>query len=636
MPLARRPRLWPAALLWLAALAAAALVLERPAPLFVNLGAGDAAFARGFRGGWERDGLQQTGETMFRWTLDGARLEVPVGVRGGSLRARLRVARFAPGAADVTVQAGGAERDRWTQPARGWGVREVGLGAVRGPLVLSFRSQSGDPDGLGVALDWVEITGAGWIIPRSSLVPGLLCFLIGVPVLCGLFSRSAQMGLVAGVIVSASTAAAIALDRLGGLVAVARAGLPCLIALATTGVAARALGRIWPELLDEDKARAAGIPAATVVIALLALSHPFYHYPDVDTHARYLSAARADPGLLVDPTPYQSRTGAWTRDVGGRRVAFPYSPAFHVVAWPAAVFLGEELALKCVAVAALGLSALLVHALARSLGFGPSAAVLAQVLLVLLPITASRLVLALYPTLLAQALELCLIVFLARAFIDGRRPRTRALALLLAFCQAAYTGSLLTVPALVVTVALLQAVSGDRRGALALALAWAATAAAVVVLQYARFVPLFWREVLPHVGAESAGSATEGGGGIVVPALRRAGLFYDIVYPLLLVPGLLAARAASVSARRVVTAALLAGAGLLVLRYAVPVVFRDAKEVELLAGPVAALAAGGAAWLWRRGPASRAAAAVLIVAAVAWGAARAAQAYADRFVAVGR
>jgi len=399
------------------------------------------------------------------------------------------------------------------------------------------------------------------------------------------------------------------------------------------------LGRAWPELLDKDNARVAGIRVAgmTVVVALVALAHPFYYYPDVDTHARYLAAVRDKPGLLVDPTDYQARAGAWTREVGGRRVAFPYSPAFHVLAWPAALVLGEELAVKCAAAAALGTTVLLVSVLARTLGFGVGAALLAQALLVLLPVTASRLVLALYPTLLAQALELLLIVALARTSMNesGRRPAW-PLVLLMAACQAAYTGSLLTVALLVTTFALLEAAWGDRRRALVLVGLYAVTAIVVVLVQYARFLPVFWRDVASHLGEAPLAPAPQGGGGVVPQALRRAALFYDAVYPLLLVPGLLAARGAPGPARRVVTAALLAGLALLVLRYAVPVVFRDAKEVELLAGPVAALAAGGVAWLWRRGRAPRAAAAVAVILAAAWGASRAALAYAERFVAVGR
>src|SRR6185436_340491 len=111
----RRGRLRLAALAWVCGLLAATAALQRGSPLFLNLGAGDAAFARGFRGGWERDGLSGSGETMFRWTLDGSRLELPVSVVTGHLAARLRAARFAPGPAEVAVLAGGAARDRWTQ-----------------------------------------------------------------------------------------------------------------------------------------------------------------------------------------------------------------------------------------------------------------------------------------------------------------------------------------------------------------------------------------------------------------------------------------------------------------------------------------------------------------------------------------
>jgi hypothetical protein len=105
---------------------------------------------------------------------------------------------------------------------------------------------------------------------------------------------------------------------------------------------------------------------------------------------------------------------------------------------------------------------------------------------------------------------------------------------------------------------------------------------------------------------------------------------------LLLVPGLLALRGAAPPARRLLEATLLAGAALLVLRYAVPVLFRDAKEVELLAAPVAVTAAAALGWVVERGAAGRVAAAAAAAAALAWGAHRAVAVYLDRFVAVGR
>jgi len=637
MPLTRGGRVRLAALAWLGGLVAATMAFERPAPLFVNLGAGDAAFARGFRGGWERDGLRRSGETMFRWTLDGSRLELPVDVLSGRLEARLRLARFAPGVADVAVQAGGRERDRWIQPSQGWRLRRVSLGEVRGPLALAFRSGSDDPLGLGLALDWVEVTGAGLVAPRPRVLAGLGLLLLGVPLLLGLLFRSAVAAYASGALLFAVSTAAVLLDRLGGLLALARAGAPSLIALLLVLMAALALARAWPDAFPEGAARAAIVPAAAVVAALVALSHPFYYYPDVDTHARFLAAARADARLFIDPGDYQARTGAWTRDVGGRLVGFPYSAAFHVLAWPVAVFLGEETAFKCVAAAALGLTVLLVHALARCMGFGAGAALLAQALFVLLPVTASRLFLALFPTLLGQALELLLIVHLARRFAHlGEGRSAWALGLLLVLAQAAYTGSLLNVGLVVAIFAALEAARGDRRHALTLVGVYAVSAAAVVALQYARFLPVFWRDVLPHLGESPAAAAGDDAHGVVARTLRRLGLFYDVVYPLLLVPGLLAARGAPAHARRIVAAALLAGGALLVLRYAVPVVFRDAKDVELLAGPVAAVSAGGACWLWHRGRGPRTAALLALVAASAWGAGRAALVYGDRFLAVGR
>jgi hypothetical protein len=437
------------------------------------------------------------------------------------------------------------------------------------------------------------------------------------------------------------TTAVLMMDRLGGLVGLSRAGGPALLALIGLALAARAFRLVWSEPFDSDSARATEIratviPCAAVVVALVALAHPFYYYPDVDTHARYLAAARVDPRLLTDPGDYQARSGAWTRDVGGRRVAFPYSSVFHVLAWPVAVIVGEELAVKCLAATALGLTVFLVHVLARCLGFAAGAALLAQGLVVLLPVTASRLVLALFPALLGQALELLLIVFLARYWVPAEGRSAWALFLLLTLCQAAYTGSLLNVGVLVAILAAMAAAAGDRVGALRLAGLYLAATSAVVAAQYARFLPVLWRDVLPHVGPTAGTAGAQGQGGLLTSALRRLGLFYDVVYPLMLVPGLMAARGAPAPARRIVAAALLAGGALLILRYAIPVVFRDAKEIELLAGPVAALTAGGALWLWRRGPAPRIAAGLALLTAAAWGAHRAAIAYGERFVAVGR
>jgi hypothetical protein len=178
-------------------------------------------------------------------------------------------------------------------------------------------------------------------------------------------------------------------------------------------------------------------------------------------------------------------------------------------------------------------------------------------------------------------------------------------------------------------------VAGDRRKARRLLGAWSMAAAAVVLLQYARFLPVLWRDVLPHLG-EGAGPAGDEGGGLLRRMLVRAALFYDVVYPLLLAPGLVRLRRAPSPARRLLVSTLLAGAVLLVLRYALPVLFRDAKEVELLAAPVAVTAAAGLAWLAQRSSSGRLAAAAAAGIALVWGAQRAVAVYLDRFLAAGR
>ena len=170
---------------------------------------------------------------------------------------------------------------------------------------------------------------------------------------------------------------------------------------------------------------------------------------------------------------------------------------------------------------------------------------------------------------------------------------------------------------LVAVFAVLVAASGDWGGALRLVGLYLAATIAVVAAQYARFLPVFWRDVLPHVASGAGAADAPAQAGVMSGALRRLGLFYDVVYPLMLVPGLAAARGAPAPARRIVAAALLAGGALLVLRYAIPVVF--AMPMSGASGrPLAALAAEALSGVSARSAAGIAAPLALLAAA-AWG-----------------
>ena len=152
---------------------------------------------------------------------------------------------------------------------------------------------------------------------------------------------------------------------------------------------------------------------------------------------------------------------------------------------------------------------------------------------------------------------------------------------------------------------------------------------------YVGFLPTLWSGVLPHV-FEAGASGPDSGGPVAMAALRRMGTFYDLVFPALVVAGLVLFRAAPLHARRVLASALLAGTAILALRYALPTALRDAKDVELLLPAVAVLSAAALCALWSRGPAGRAAAVVALALALGWSLARDAALYGERFLAVGR
>src|SRR6185503_11461079 len=99
---------------------------------------------------------------------------------------------------------------------------------------------------------------------------------------------------------------------------------------------------------------------------------------------------------------------------------------------------------------------------------------LAQVTLALLPVTASRLTLALYPALLGQALEALLIAHLMRRLdhLVGARDSAAAFAFLLV-AQLAYTGSVINVSALVVVLAAIEGLRAEWQRAARLLGAWA-------------------------------------------------------------------------------------------------------------------------------------------------------------------
>jgi len=619
---------------WVAAVAFFVAGLERPAPLFVNVGAGDAPFARGFRERWERDGLTGSGETTFRWAADGSRLEVPVSVASGRLTARVRLARFAATPAEVTVEAGGREVDRWVQAPRGWRVREIDLGEARGPLALTFRAPGQGGDGLALAVDWVEVRGAGAVRPSGDLALRLTVFLLAPPLLVLLVLRAPTLAAGVGAFGAMVAALAVWRDRLGGLWACSAAAAPAVVAVVSVALLYRVMRRAWP---DAGTPCAAGVPLFVTLAALVAFFHPFYYYPDVDTHARFLQALRVNPSLLVDPTQPWQRRGDVTREIGGQRVPIPYAMVFHASAWPLTAVLPDTAALKTAAVVSAAAVVLLVHPLARATGLGPGWSVVAQILAALLPVLTSRLSLALYPTLFGQAWLVLLVTHLARrlSHLDGARDSAAA-TLFMFLAEATYTGSLLMVSTLVLVLSAVELLSDEWRRSLRLLGGWGIATGILLLTMYVGFLPTLWAGVLPYVFEDTGATVAAAGEASWLSALRRLAIFYDVVFPILTLAGLAAMWRRSTYARRVLGSALLAGVVVLLLRFVLRTALRDAKEVELLWAPVAVLSASALAWAWARGLPGRAMAVLALAVALGWSLLRDVSLYAERFLAVGR
>jgi hypothetical protein len=602
---------WPRGALPLLTLALCAVVLAFPRPLRVNLGAGDEPLARGFQD-WERAGPD--GRTMFRWSRDGSTIELPVRTHVEHLAVRVRLARFLPEPIAVTWRVNG--RDALVQTVRphGWHVETLDLGPLDGPVLLELRSFD-DKEALGAAIDWVEIGGVN-VRPRRVALWHLLLLVIVAPMMAG-FIAGTRAGNVMGYTLLIVLPAALWLDAGLAFAMVTKAAVPTLLALVVLATISRLPGEF-------HSAFAASAVVAT--IALLAVLHPSFYYPDVDTHARLLDAIREDPSLAVDPSAYQQRTGAWMRTIAGTKVAFPYSPAFHVVAWPLALFFGETDAVKILAAVAVGVSTLLLHGLARRAGLGLTAAVVAQVLFASLPVQSSRLCLALFPALFAQALELALLTLFA---IHLPALGTRAaglLAVAMTATQLAYTGALPNVAGIVAALAGLLWIQGERTAAVRMLAAGTVSTLVVALALYGRFLPVLWAQVLPH----AAGAADSDAGAVWDRTIGRA-LHFLGPYPLLAIAGF--RMLAPSVARTVVAAAAVAGAAFLALRGLLPFLVRDVKEIELLSAPGAMFSAAALLRVSER-PRGRYAAIGIVAGLVAWGVVRAVGAYQANLYAV--
>ncbi len=511
----------------------------------------------------------------FRWTRDHSKLALPLVTRGGEGFLTLRFARFVDGTTPLRVSvSGGPER---TMDATSGRFRTVLLHVVAapGPVTIRFDAEAPGAERLGVALDWLRLEGLPLGLAPDLAGPRLL--------LVGVFLTAVVAGLAAGTSLWVGLGAALGLALWAAADPFGCAHVTTLVAWPATASAIATAGL----LRGRSGTRAVALLfLAGYVLKGAAVFCPSYFYPDVRNHGRYTMAfAEAEGSLAARGITAQKivNTG-YPRILAGRAYVFPYSPLFFV---PFSWLSGREaieVALKQAALFAAATEMLLVFALARAAG---SRGVLAALLAATLPPLHSRLLLAMYPTIVGHLLDLLAIVAAAALCARPGRLRTAAFGAASFAALVTYISSLFNVPIFTAFLAVRERRLWPRLiGVVAL------TAMLTVAWLYLPFTLTFVTEIVPALVSGTPGGAPRPAAGGPVAALMRVPIFFGWVYPLLTLAGLVVLkRRARPAAFSVLLAYALTLATLIALKAFGGGLFRDLKE-ETFGAPLVAVATG--------------------------------------------
>ncbi|HEY6548225.1 MAG TPA: hypothetical protein VI589_09975, partial [Vicinamibacteria bacterium] len=520
-------------------LVAALLGTERVRNVALNLGPGDGPFTSGFSIPRPEsfDPYEIQDGVATHWTTHEARVTLPLVVEAPAVGLALRFARHFPdrGRLEVRLPTSAAVG---FDVVKGYETYETTLAVPGGATPLDLALQvlaGGDDRGLGVSLDWVHfelparsrvrLTGSARF--RALLGTGLLLVVLWAAGTTA--ARAAAVSVVPGLIL----AGGLLFDP--WLVHRLLRGVPeaLLLLLPLAWLCRVALGRptLWPALL-----LLVALPRAVLV------NHPDYYYPDLMIHAR-IAKLMAREGLmsLAHPDLFLGRFQEARNSVAG----FPYSIVFHVplALWNPAY----DTALCALRVGGAFLSALPVllgALLLRRLGLSAYGVFL----LAVAPTYPHWLFHATLPALFGHVFDLLLLAWLVSHVEELDRTRTFLIgALLVGAAQLAYAYGLPVTALLVAFLALFLALRDGRGRALAVRvlLMGALGAALALAIYYRHFVAGAWAAFAglsapPLFPGGATGTTAATLGGRVLLPLADAARFFDTVWPLLALAGLVA------------------------------------------------------------------------------------------------
>lgn len=533
-------------------------------PIVVDIGPSTGRYGSGFLDS------EETPPTTSRWTRQTAEFDIPLDVDGAVATFSLRAARYLDEPTHVSLTVNGNLFAGLDQARGRQRVQRVQAPVPGGPLNLGL--ESADPR-LGMALDWVRFEGLRWHIPAREWTVWILP--IGIFAALTLGGASMSVGLGATAAVLGLLAGAAALDPFGFVHAMRDVAVPAVVVSILCALVFRGQTGLLLAVI------------ATVFLKGGFLFHPSYFYNDVRQNDRFVGALRSyEGGLLERSTRAQIDLGVgYPRIIGGKKYAFPYSPLFF---WPFTALPPDRdivvRALKHVALLGAAAEVALAFLLARAIL--PAAAPAAAWLTLAFPIVTSRMLFAMWATVVAHAFDL-LAIYLAIRVVEDPRDRKAWLRLFAATIATllTYVSSLFTVSAFLLVLALLESKIRWRVVGL-----WLAAVGGVVLVLYRGFTFTFLTEILPTLltGSGRMSTAVSEDTGTLVAAFSRIVLFAGWGFPCFALAGLALIAKRREAAATVLKSYALAFLGLVLLRGLSGGLFKDLKEVEF-GGPAMAI-----------------------------------------------
>lgn len=555
----------------------------------INLGPGDGPYVSGFLPEYE---IYE--RTATHWTTRDASIELPLRVSGGPLRLSYRFVRNFAEPGEVSVWLAGRPVDRFAT-ASYFQERSVSLAPVPpSPLILRFSVRAPDTDTRGIRLDRVRLDAGpvsrirldGSARYRAALLVAILFIVL----------RASGWGRTWAASLTAPWAAFATLELLRNPWLVHRllTGLPeWLAALGALGIGVGRWHQARSPAASRDFRFVMAVAATAFVLRAGATNHPDFYYPDLRSHAQLAEVVRsAGWDFLRDPPRYIVKHGVWSRRIGERTYAFPYTPAFHLPF--ALVPLGYDERITAMKLGAAALTTVPIVAVA-ALARGMAGSALGVLLMLFVPVYAHHLSVTYLAALFGHAVDMSFLAWLS--FRLDRIVSTRvwlAAAALTAACELAYVSAVTVLPLFValLAAALLVETRQWRRAAAVLGFGLAGSLLALA-LYYRHFLGLvFDVAALKAGGAAVVAEGDASPRGFFAALYGTVGRFFDGIYPLLMCVGL--ALFARRGRGRALLAAWVATFLLLVLgRARFPLVFQHPHDVLFLA-PLVCLAAGEA------------------------------------------